>query len=234
MNIRVKKYYLILIILVVFQTACNTSNKEPKTQTKPAKAKVITKIPNGLKVPEGMVWIPGGSFTQGAKKEDPLAMRHERPAHTVSVDGFFMKITEVTNAEYQEFVSATGYITIAERALDWEELKKQVPPGTPKPHDSILQPGSLVFRKTQGAIQNFRDVSQWWQWKIGASWKNPQGPKSNLEGLANHPVVHIAYEDALAYCEWKGVRLPTEAEWDMLLKEGLLTRRIPGVIKKQT
>ena len=111
-----------------------------------------------------MVWIPGGEFIQGAVPQDKMAMAHEKPAHKVKLDGFFMDVTEVTNAEFAKFVKETGYITIAERAIDWEEMKTQVPEGTPKPHDSILQPGSLTFKKTKNSVPNLYDFSQWWNW----------------------------------------------------------------------
>lgn len=97
--------------------------------------------------PEGMVWIPAGTFMQGAVPQDNMAMAHEKPQHPVAVDGFFMDATEVTNARFKTFVDTTGYVTIAEREIDWEEMKKQLPAGTPKPHDSVLQPGSLMFKK---------------------------------------------------------------------------------------
>src|SRR5690606_19593055 len=106
----------------------------------------------------------------------------------------------------------TAYVTVAEREIDWEEMKKQLPQGTPKPHDSILRPGSLVFKKTRSTVPNLYDYSQWWEWRIGADWKRPNGPGSDLVGKGDHPVVHIAYEDAQAYCQWAGRRLPTEAE----------------------
>jgi formylglycine-generating enzyme required for sulfatase activity len=141
-------------------------------------------------------------------------MIHEKPAHTVLVDGFYMDEHEVTNAQFETFVNQTGYVTVAERALDWQELKEQLPEGTPKPADSILQPGSLVFKKAKNAVPNLYDFSQWWEWKIGAYWKAPHGPGSNIVGKENYPVVHISYEDAQAYCEWAGRRLPTEAEWE--------------------
>ncbi len=170
--------------------------------------------PNHIQTPKNMVWITGGTFKQGAVPQDKMAMSHEKPAHDVSVDGFFMDITEVTNAQFKKFVDATGYKTIAERAVDWQEMKKQLPEGTPKPHDSILQPGSLTFKKTKTPIENLYDFLQWWQWTIGANWKKPRGPESSIDGKENEPVVQIAYEDAQAYCKWANRRLPTEAEWE--------------------
>ena len=173
-----------------------------------------TKVIPPIEAPVGMVYIAGGRFMQGAVANDKMAMAHEKPAHRVNVDAFFMSTHEVTNAEYLAFVEATGYVTLAERAIDWEELKKQVPAGTPKPHDSILQPGSLLFYSPKQEVENLYDYTQWWEWKIGANWRQPYGPGSDLSGLENFPVVHIAYEDALVYCQWKGERLPTEAEWE--------------------
>jgi len=176
--------------------------------------KLLVEKPENVAIPEGMVWISGGIINQGAVPHDNSAMQHEKPSHVVAVDGFFMDITEVTNAQFKKFVEATGYKTIAERAIDWEEMKKQLPEGTLKPHDSILQPGSLTFKKTKTQISNFHDFSQWWKWTIGANWKRPNGPESSIDLSANEPVVHIAYEDAKTYCEWAGRRLPTEAEWE--------------------
>ncbi len=175
---------------------------------------MLVEKPEGVSIPEGMVWIPGGTILQGAVPQDEMAMAHEKPAHKVAVDGFFMDITEVTNAQFKKFVAATGYKTVAEKAIDWEEMKKQLPAGTPKPHDSIMQPGSLTFKKTKSPVPNLYDFSQWWEWKIGANWKQPNGPGSSIKGKDNHPVVHISYEDAVAYCKWSERRLPTEAEWE--------------------
>lgn len=165
-----------------------------------------------------MVWIPGGEFSMGGN--DPLARPDEAPIHRVRVDGFWMDRTEVTNAQFAAFIDATGYVTVAERPLDWEVLKHQAPPGTPKPPDADLQPGSLVFA-APGRQHDAREWSQWWVWVSGASWKHPEGPSSSLLGREDHPVVHIAYEDAVAYANWAGKRLPTEAEWEFAARGGL-------------
>lgn len=164
--------------------------------------------------PEGMVWVETKTFLKGAKSSDLFAMPREKPAHLVTVDGFFIDATEVTNKQFEKFVKATNYITVAERKIDWEEMKKELPPNTPKPHDSILQPGSLVFNKNIDAVANMNTYFQWWTWKIGANWRHPSGPNSTIEGKDNYPVVHIAYEDALAYCKWANRSLPTEAQWE--------------------
>lgn len=192
----------------------DSSPSVEKAKAIPQDTVVIREQPEDIETPDGMVWIPGAVFDQGAVPQDQMAMNHEKPAHKVAVDGFFMDITEVTNAQFRKFVEETGYKTVAEREIDWEEMKKQLPEGTPKPPDSIMQPGSLTFKKTKNSVPNLYDFSQWWNWTIGANWKQPNGPGSSIDGKDNYPVVHIAYEDALAYCEWSGRRLPTEAEWE--------------------
>ena len=167
-----------------------------------------------VETPEGMIWEPQKTFIQGAKEADKYAMPREKPAHEVTVDGFFIDINEVTNLQFKKFVAATNYATVAERPIIWEEMKQQLPPGTEKPHDSILQPGSLIFNKNIKAVVGMDNYFQWWTWKIGANWKHPQGPNSSIEGKDNFPVVHITHEDALAYCKWAKRRLPTESEWE--------------------
>ncbi|MGB8354878.1 MAG: formylglycine-generating enzyme family protein [Chthoniobacteraceae bacterium] len=174
------------------------------------------------KSPEGMVWIPAGEFTMGT--DDTRSMPNERPAHRVHVDGFWMDATTVTNAQFAKFVKATGYLTTAERKPDWEEIKKQVPPGTPKPDDSLLVPGSLVFHSTKGPV-DLSDMANWWTWTPGASWKHPSGPKSSVKGMDNYPVTQISWDDATAYAKWAGKRLPTEAEWEYAARGGLENKR---------
>lgn len=174
------------------------------------------------KAPSGMVWIPGGEFTMGT--DDPESYEAERPAHRVKIDGFWMDITEVTNEQFKKFVDSTHYLTTAEKKPDWEQLKKQVPAGTPKPSDELLVPGSLVFTPPPYAIST-EDYTQWWSWQPGADWQHPEGPGSNLDGMSRHPVVQISYDDAVAYCQWAGKRLPTEAEWEFASRGGHESQR---------
>lgn len=164
--------------------------------------------------PPGMLWIPVGEFQMGS--EHPLARQNERPVHRVREGGFFVDITEVTNAHFRAFVEATGYTTVAERVPDWEDLKQQLPPGTPKPPDENFVPGSLVFWAPEPGTP--LAPGTWWHWTPGADWRHPQGPGSSIEGKDDHPVTHVAWEDANAYAEWAGKRLPTEAEWERLAR----------------
>ncbi len=155
-----------------------------------------------------MVWVPGGTFRMGSEDHYP----EEAPVHSVSVDGFWMDKFQVTNAQFAMFVRDTGYVTMAERPPD-PELYPDAP-------EENLVPGSLVFQMTAGPV-NLRYVDQWWAWTPGACWRRPGGPGTHIRKRQRHPVVHIAYEDAIAYAEWAGKALPAEAEWEFAARGGM-------------
>jgi formylglycine-generating enzyme required for sulfatase activity len=183
-----------------------------------AVAYAVTRLANAPSAgPPGMVWVPGGEFTMGTDSD--LGRPEERPAHRVRVNGFWIDATEVTNAQFRSFVEATGYVTTAEKPPDVDEILRQSPPGTPPPPKERLVPGSLVFSPTDGPVQ-LRDFSQWWKWTPGACWKHPDGPGSSIEGKDDHPVVHVSWDDAVAYAAWAGKRLPSEAEWEFAARGG--------------
>ena len=155
----------------------------------------------------GMAFISGGIFKMGSERHQP----EERFTHIVRVDSFWIDRHEVTNAQFKQFVDATGYITLAERGLD-----PKTHPDTPK---DLLVPGSVVFIPPTDLRQGGR-ITQWWQYVVGASWRQPSGPGSSIAGKENHPVVHVAHEDALAYARWRGRSLPTEAQWEFAGRGG--------------
>jgi formylglycine-generating enzyme len=155
-----------------------------------------------------MAWIPPGTYRLGSDVHYP----EERPVHTTKLAGFWMEKHAVTNAHFAAFARATGYVTIAERPLN--------PADYPGIDAHLLQPGALVFRPTRGPV-DLRNVANWWHYVPGANWRYPEGPRSTLANRENHPVVQIAFEDALAYATWRNRNLPTETEWEAAARGGL-------------
>jgi formylglycine-generating enzyme len=162
----------------------------------------------GTASPPGMIWVPDGSFRMGSND----FYREERPVHREAVPGFWIDAHPVTNAQFRQFVGTTGYVTLCERPPD--------PSMYPDADPSLLVPGSLVFRKPRGPV-DLRDYRTWWEYVPGADWQHPEGPGSTIDGRGDHPVVHVAYEDACAYAAWTGKALPSEAEWEFAARGGL-------------
>lgn len=157
---------------------------------------------------ENMVWIPGGEFLMGSDKHYP----EEAPAHRVRVDGFWMDRFTVTNEAFKRFVTATGYVTLAEKPARAEDYPGAIP--------ELLAPSSAMFRKADKPI-DLSNHYNWWTYVRGADWRHPQGPESTIDGLMNHPVVHLAFGDVEAYALWSGKELPSEAEWEFAARGGL-------------
>jgi len=233
-------FLALLVVSAGFLSACQSAASPPAANVQVAASEAFCDVPrsqvkpsanvkNGLddrppviekteapgQAPDGMVWIPGGEFSMGSNEE---MFADAQPIHRVCVKGFWMDKTEVTNEQFEKFVKATGYVTVAERTPRAEDF-----PGAPPEN---LVAGAVVFSPPDEAVP-LNDHFQWWRYIPGANWRHPHGPASDIKKLGRHPVVQIAHPDAIAYAKWAGGRLPTEAEFEWAARGGLDRKKYP-------